>query len=84
MLKLLSHRCTVEKYSNYCKFILCGNNISKIIDPIKSRCLLYKIPRPNNFEILKFILILTKKNNININQNQINHLINNFDRNIKK
>lgn len=79
-----SLRCTMEKYSNYCKFILCGTNISKIIDPIKSRCLLYKIPRPNNFEILKFILILTKNNNIIINKNQINYLINKFDRNIKK
>lgn len=35
-------RRTMEKYSFSCRFILSCNNISKIIDPIQSRCVIFK------------------------------------------
>ena len=38
----------MEKYHKTCRFILCGSQISKIIDPIKSRCLDIRIPSPSD------------------------------------
>lgn len=35
-------RRTMEKYSNSCRFILACNEISKILDPIQSRCVIFK------------------------------------------
>ena len=32
-------RCTMEKYCKTCKFILTGKQLSKIIEPLRSRCL---------------------------------------------
>jgi replication factor C small subunit len=35
-------RRTMEKYSHSCRFILACNEISKILDPIQSRCVIFK------------------------------------------
>ena len=51
-----SLRCIMEKYSNSCKFILSGKCISKVLEPIKSRCLLLNIPIPKKLDIFKILM----------------------------
>jgi replication factor C subunit 3/5 len=51
-----SLRCTMERYHHTCKFILCGYQVSKIIDPLRSRCLNVRVPHPNRDEILQLVL----------------------------
>jgi replication factor C subunit 3/5 len=48
-----SLRCTMERYQNNCKFILCAYQVSKIIEPLRSRCLDVRIPRPSNEDIIE-------------------------------
>jgi len=51
-------RRIIEDTAKYCRFILIANNLSKIIDPIQSRCVVFKFTRISNKEIssqLKFI-----------------------------
>lgn len=43
-------RVIIEKYYNTTRFIILTDNISSIIDPIKSRCLLLRIPSLINSE----------------------------------
>jgi len=79
-----SLRCTMERYHKTCRFILCGNHISKIIDPIKSRCLDIRIPSSNNIEmtdLLYHILLCEKKL---ISHNKIINIVNEGNGNIKK
>jgi replication factor C subunit 3/5 len=79
-----SLRCTMEKYHKTCRFILCGNQISKIIDPIKSRCLDVRIPAPTNDELSYIIYkILINENKIPP-KNKINSIIEHSNRNIKQ
>ena len=78
-----SLRCTMEKYSNYCKFILCGQKISKIIEPIKSRCLFIKVPRPSKIELIDLILTIIYKENFFIKKTEILKLLNNYSNNSK-
>ena len=47
-----SLRRTMEKYSKSCKFILISDQVSKIIEPIRSRCLMIRIPFPSENQIL--------------------------------
>ena len=49
-----SLRRTMEKYVNNCKFILINHQLSKVIEPIRSRCLCIRVPLPSEtvFETL--------------------------------
>ena len=78
-----SLRCTMERYHDTCKFILCGYQISKIIEPLRSRCLNIRIPRPNKLELFDYLLEISIKEKINIDISTINHIIIKSESNIK-
>ena len=62
-----SLRCNMEKYHKTCRFILCASHISKIIDPIISRCLDIRIPSPTTDDMINLIYyILLNEKKINI------------------
>lgn len=44
-------RRTMEKYMSNMRIILCANSTSKLIAPIKSRCLLMRVAAPNEEEV---------------------------------
>lgn len=46
-----SLRRTMEKYSAACRLILCCTNISKVIEPVRSRCLCIRVAAPSNDSI---------------------------------
>ena len=48
-------RRTMEKYSSSCRFILACNEISKVIDPIQSRCVIFKF-KPLQEETINSLL----------------------------
>ena len=61
-----SLRRTMEKYANTCKFIFISHQLSKIIEPLRSRCLLVRVPMPTNSQILKVLVNISNKENINL------------------
>lgn len=44
-------RRTMEKYMATCRLILCCNSTSKVISPIRSRCLAVRVPLPSTEEV---------------------------------
>lgn len=44
-------RRTMERYTNNLRIILCCNTTSRIISPIRSRCLLVRVPAPSENEV---------------------------------
>lgn len=77
-------RRMMEKYSHVCKFILCGYQLSKIIEPIRSRCLEIRVPAPTNDEIFKTIFKIAIKEKKLLRLDDFNDIVINCDRNIKK
>ena len=71
-----SLRRTMEKYSESCKFIFISDQLSKIIEPIRSRCILFRTALPTNYQILETLIKIADKENININLYEYNEIIN--------
>lgn len=44
-------RRTMEKYASTCRLILCCNNQSKVIEPVRSRCLGIRVASPTEDEV---------------------------------
>lgn len=49
-------RRMMEKYSETCKFIMWSSSLSKIIKPLRSRCILIRVYRPNNSNMFKYLI----------------------------
>lgn len=56
-------RRTMEKYSTTCRLVLCCNNASKVIEPVRSRCLGIRIPSPSNDDICSVLTAVARKEN---------------------
>ncbi|SCV73342.1 BQ2448_7268 [Microbotryum intermedium] len=54
-------RRTMEKFTANLRIILCANSTSRIIGPIRSRCLLLRVGAPSEEEITKCLAYAAKK-----------------------
>ena len=61
-------RRTMEMYANTCRFILSCNYSTKLIDPIKSRCAVFKFKPLEKEQIYDIIDTIVKKENIQIDE----------------
>uniref|UniRef100_A0A7S4N9D6 AAA+ ATPase domain-containing protein n=1 Tax=Odontella aurita TaxID=265563 RepID=A0A7S4N9D6_9STRA len=54
-------RRTMEKYAAGCRLILVCNNQSKVIDPVRSRCLGIRVPSPSHDDICSVLKTICRK-----------------------
>ena len=75
-------RRTMEKYMKNCRMILISNNIHKLINPIRSRCLNIRVPAP---EVLTEVgrLESTNLNNYVFTSEVINKIASTSNRNLR-
>ncbi|EPA04306.1 putative replication factor C small subunit [Candidatus Nitrosarchaeum limnium BG20] len=57
-------RRIIEDTAKYCRFILIANNISKIIDPIQSRCATFKFTSIPQEDVINHLESISKKEKI--------------------
>ncbi|HXG13755.1 MAG TPA: replication factor C small subunit [Candidatus Nitrosotenuis sp.] len=57
-------RRIIEDASKHCRFIMIANNISRIIEPIQSRCAVFKFTRISEKEIISHLKEIAKKEKI--------------------
>jgi replication factor C subunit 3/5 len=79
-----SLRYTMEKYHKTCKFILCGYQLSKIIEPLRSRCLNIRLPSPSCQELKSILFDVSCRENIDIDEQNLSTIIKLANGNIKK
>ncbi len=78
-----SLRRTIEKYSDQCRFILISNSISKVINPITSRCKCILVKSPDDSEIVDYAYHIAEKENINLTIDRVGYLLQLYNGNIK-
>mgnify|MGYP001419731206 FL=1 len=69
-------RRIIEDTAKFCRFILIANNISKIIDPIQSRCAVFKFTRINENEIIEQLKIILEKEKIKADEKGLKEITN--------
>jgi len=85
-LSLTSQSCLrriIEKHSKNYRFIIWCNNISRISEPLKSRCLCIHVPYYSNNELLKWSNNICIKYDRQINKKILQNIINKSNKNLK-
>uniref|UniRef100_A0A914UTR6 Replication factor C subunit 3 n=1 Tax=Plectus sambesii TaxID=2011161 RepID=A0A914UTR6_9BILA len=57
-------RRTMEKYTQTCRLILCCNSTSKVIGPLRSRCLAIRVPAPSDQEVVDVLNQVCRKEHV--------------------
>jgi replication factor C small subunit len=57
-------RRIIEDTAKHCRFILIANNISKIIEPLQSRCAVFKFTRIAEDDVISYLEEICKKEKI--------------------
>ncbi|XP_040282064.1 replication factor C subunit 3 [Bufo bufo] len=77
-------RRTMEKYMSTCRIILCCNSTSKVIAPIRSRCLAVRVPAPSIDEICTVLFNVCRKEGLSLPQELARKIAEKSGRNLRK
>ncbi|XP_063807863.1 replication factor C subunit 3 [Pseudophryne corroboree] len=77
-------RRTMEKYMSTCRIILCCNSTSKVISPIRSRCLAVRVPAPSIEEICTVLFSVCRKEGLSLPQELARRIAEKSGRNLRK
>lgn len=69
-------RRTMENYTNTCRFILAANYSSKIIDPIQSRCAVFRFRPLTTEQLIPLVDHIVKQEGLNITPDARDALVN--------
>ena len=59
-------RRTMEKYTSTCRLVLVATSPSKVIEPVRSRCLGVRIPLPTQQEVMSVLVATARKEGFNL------------------
>lgn len=79
-----SLRRTLEKYSDNCRFIMLCTSMSKVIEPLRSRCICINFKSPTNSELFDILFYYVQKYKININLTYLSNIIYKSNRDINQ
>ncbi|KAG8898128.1 Replication factor C (RF-C) subunit [Tulasnella sp. 403] len=77
-------RRTMEKYMSNMRLVLCANSTSKLIAPIKSRCLLVRVAAPDPAEMETVLKYVAKKERFDLPDEAAKEIIENSQGNTRK
>jgi replication factor C subunit 3/5 len=78
-----SLRRTIEKYSSTCRFVMWCYSLSKVIEPLRSRCLCIHIPTQTNDDLLEWTFNVASIENIKLNCGTLDYIVKSSNGNLK-
>ncbi|CAI4225873.1 unnamed protein product [Auanema sp. JU1783] len=77
-------RRTMEKYSANCRLILCCESLSRVIEPLQSRCVSIRVAAPSDEEIKKIALKVAESEKVSIPSTVLTEVIQKAHGNLRK
>lgn len=74
----------MEKYMGNLRIILCANSIGRIIDPIRSRCLLVRVGAPSIDECVSCLRRVGSKEGVQVPEEVAVQIVKNANRNLRQ
>jgi replication factor C subunit 3/5 len=78
-----SLRRTIEKYSKTCRFIMWCYSLSKVIEPLRSRCLCIHVPTQTNDELIKWTFNIASLESIKLGMGVLTNIVESSNGNLK-
>jgi replication factor C subunit 3/5 len=70
-----SLRRTMENYADTCKFIFICDQLSKMIEPLRSRCIEIRVPLSNNIQIINTLLHISDMEKIELSDEDMSYIL---------
>ncbi|KAF5341752.1 hypothetical protein D9611_001819 [Ephemerocybe angulata] len=77
-------RRTMEKYMSNMRIILCANSTSRLIAPIRSRCLLIRVAAPNTEEMASVLDIVARRAGFTLPEEAAQKIVDDSGGNLRK
>ena len=77
-------RRTMEKYANACRLVLCCNNVSKVIEPLRSRCLLVRVGAPQAAQCVDLLTRVAAQEGMGVPAGLIDNIVTTSRRNMRR
>ena len=74
----------MEKSTLGCRIILCSTSSTKIIEPLRSRCLVMRVPAPTNDQIVSILSTIAKNQGISLPIPLAHQIAKSSNRNLRK
>jgi replication factor C subunit 3/5 len=78
-----SLRRTIEKYSKTCRFIMWCYSLSKVIEPLRSRCLCIHVPTQSTEELVAWTFNIASLESIKLNYSILSNIVDSSNGNLK-
>jgi replication factor C subunit 3/5 len=78
-----SLRRMIEVNASTCRFMMWCDNLSNVIDPLKSRCVCIRIPRPSKPELFSYLTYISLKKGFNPDARRLIDIIDASECNIR-
>ena len=77
-------RRTMEKYAANCRLILCCESVSKVIKPVRSRCLMIRVCSPTNKDVADTLQSVCAREQIRVPQTFTDSIARKSQRNLRR
>jgi replication factor C subunit 3/5 len=77
-------RRTMEKYTSTCRLILVCESLSRVIAPLRSRCLPVRVPAPTEPQISKILLNIAAKESLKVPESLALRIASESERNLRR